>query len=57
MFVRAKYSCCSFRDVMTSTLASIRRLKTVELFGSVFLKLVEAKSNNYRFHIATRFKS
>ena len=38
------------------------RLKIVELFGPVFLKLREAKaegniSYNYRFHIVTRFKS
>ena len=37
-------------------------LKIVELFGTVFLKLREAKaegniSYNHRFHIVSRFKS
>ena len=37
-------TCCSCRDVMNSkTLAWIRRLKIVELFGPLFLKLREAR--------------
>ena len=36
--------CCSFQDVVTSkTLSSIRRLKIVELFGPLFLKLREER--------------
>ena len=56
MFIRVNGTCCSFRDVMTSeTPASIdRRLKIVELFGPVFLKLREAKRNE-AFHTITDF--
>ena len=46
---------CSFRDVMTSkTLASIQRLKIVELFGPVFLESGEARRKE-AFHTITDF--
>ena len=55
MFIRAKYA-CSFRDAMTSKTLykSIRRLKIVELFGPVFLKLRGARRKE-AFHTTTDF--
>ena len=61
MFIRATYVLQFWRlDDFQNT--GFDRLKIVELFGPVFLKLREAKaegniSYNYRFHIVTRFKS
>ena len=49
--------------VISKTLASIQRLKIVELFGPVLRfgaggsKAEGSSSYNYRFHIVTRFKS
>ena len=45
MFKRAKYVLQFSRrdDLQNTALASIRRLKIVELFGPVFLKLGEAR--------------
>ena len=59
---KSEVMCCSFRDVMTSKRdsliekagASIRRLKIVELFGHVFLKLEETRRKE-AFHIITDF--
>ena len=54
MFIRAKYVLQFSRRDSSKTLASIQRLKIVELFGPLFLKLREARRKE-ALHTITDF--